>query len=360
MRFLLLICACSVAYGQAEFLPQPRTVHRQGVVVDVTTGEPIADAVITVTVEVPRKGTSTSKTTTDFAGRFQVDAPYFMHPIGGAFVVSKPGYVQRPSDFGDQLQDASGDLYQRQVVLGMLALATVTGVVVDAAGKPSPGARIDFISLDKPPNQQGAIFAQDNPAADAQGRFEAVVLPGSYHVCATPQVFGRSQAKVPVAACFPSASDYASAASVTAHPGGAAQPLTIHLLETATYSIRGRIKPGTHNRSDWGIQIWAVSDDHTNTRPGWAQSYSGCVNRGAKFVIAGVPAGAYTLSALAGPGVQTSSCGARNVPKIESFAIDDCCSSVPQPRPVRYSGQRKATLNRDLSGIVVNVVADVQ
>jgi hypothetical protein len=45
---------------------------------------------------------------------------------------------------------------------------------------------------------------------------------------------------------------------------------------------------------------------------------------------------------------------------LESFAIDDCCSSVPKPRPVRYSGQPKATLNRNLSRTVVNVVADAQ
>ena len=244
MRFLFLICACSFAYGQAEFLPEPRTVHTQGVVVDATTGEPIAGAAITVTAEVPGKGTSTSKATTDFAGRFQIDAPYVMHPTGGAFIVSKAGYIQQSSYSGDQLQGASGDLYVRQVVLRMLALATITGVVVDAGERPSPGARIAFISLDKQPGGNAALFAPNDKTTDAQGHFQAAVAPGSYHVCATPQFIGRT-AKIPVAACFPSAPDYASAGRVTVRAGGAAEPLTIQLLEVATYRIRGRIHFGS-------------------------------------------------------------------------------------------------------------------
>ena len=360
VRFLLLICACSFAYGQAEFLPQPRTVHRQGVVVDATTGEPIAGAAITVvTAEVPGKGTSTSKATTDFAGRFQIDAPYIMHVIGGAFVVSKPGYIQQSAYFGDQLQDASGDLYLRQVVLRMVALATIGGVVVDAGEKPSPGARISFISLGKQPSGNAAIFAPSDTITDAQGRFQATVAPGAYHVCAAPQFLGQ-KAKIPVAACFPSAPDYASAATVTVRAGGASEPLSIQLLEMATYRISGSIHSGAAKKSSWGVEIRADSDDSTDGRPGWQQAYFGCVNRDDSFVISGLPAGTYTLSAMAGAGVQRLTCDARKVAEVPSFATDYCCSSTPQPPPVLYTGQRKVTFTRNLSGIVIHVGLDVQ
>ena len=360
MRFLFLICACSFAYGQAEFLPEPRTVHTQGVVVDATTGEPIAGAVITVTAEVPGKGTSTSKATADFAGRFQIDTPYVMHPSGGAFLVSKAGYIQQRSYSGDQLQGASGDLYVRQVVLRMLALVTISGVVVDAGGRPSPGASIASIALDKQPAGNEVMFALNDKTTDAQGRFQPSVAPGDYHVCAIPQFIGRT-AKIPVAACFPSAPDYASASRVTARAGGAAELLTIKLLEVATYRIHGRIQPGSAGKSswgaNWGVVIRADPDDSTDGRPvRGPQAYLGCVNRDDSFVISGLPAGTYTLSAVAGPGVQRLKCDAKRVAEIPPFATDNCCSSNPQPPPVLYTGQRKVTFTGNLSGIVVNVV----
>ena len=59
---------------------------------------------------------------------------------------------------------------------------TISGVVLDAAGKPYAGAQV--WTMEVGPHQ--FRHWEDSYAPDAQGRFRLTVVPGSYFVCAFP------------------------------------------------------------------------------------------------------------------------------------------------------------------------------
>jgi VWFA-related protein len=114
----------SVGYAQATSPQLPPTIHREGVVLDATTGEPIAAAKITVQAEIPGKNAFTATVDTDSAGRFHIDAPYMLYGQSSLWA-SKPGYTWKDQRLGDQRRDPSGDSYERHIVFRLLALGAV-------------------------------------------------------------------------------------------------------------------------------------------------------------------------------------------------------------------------------------------
>ena len=314
MRFAWVLCACSIAFGQPA-----RMVHRGGVVVDATTGEGIEGAVV-------RDGDAS--VTTDPAGRFQIDGKL-------GITVSKTGYVPRGATLGDQVAGAGGELYQMHIIVRLLALGTVSGLVLDAAGRPFAGAHIDLFATVRPPGVEAKT--------DTDGRFQAQLPPGLYQVCATPLSEPEDGDKIPVAACVQ---------GVTADSGLSNPPVTIRLGEVAVYSILGRVRGA---RAGWGIQVHVESDTPTGTRAGFASWYFACtLKRDGSFVIARVPAGEYTVYASAGPVVQTAECDATLVPRFSSLVMQDDMRPR-QPQPEMWSGERKVTLKGDVRDLVVRV-----
>jgi hypothetical protein len=104
------------------------------------------------------------------------------------------------------------------------------------------------------------------------------------------------------------------------------------------------------------MEVFASSSDDYADRPGCGKGfgaastlcmgpYFGDVNSDGRFVISGIPAGSYTLFARAGDGVGR-----------EIVAIDNVGSAPPRSRPVRFTGERDLIVNRNLSGIEVNIV----
>lgn len=79
-------------------------------------------------------------------------------------------------------------------------MATISGVVLEASGKPYVGARVWTMKV--PPHQfrtrEGLqeVVAAHSPATDAQGRFQLSVAPGSYLVCAFPPGVGLDDTKM--------------------------------------------------------------------------------------------------------------------------------------------------------------------
>jgi hypothetical protein len=308
MRYVLLICISSVAWAE--------TFHRGGVVIDVTTNEPIAGAVVTM-------GGKT--TTSDAGGRFQIDGQI------GAISASKPGYVFQSTARGDEWQDSTGDRYQPHMIVGMLALGTIKGQVVDAEGKPFAGPRIDVLLAARQIN---------SGVADSDGNFELQVLPGSYRVCAIPQSLTHGQGTVLVAACYPSATDYYLAKDVTVVARASTQSLIIHLGEVPTYTIRGRITGVSAKNRKRGMIISVLSDDPDPYDIGPSERTYGCVKPDGSFTISDVPAGAYTLEATGGSNVDTTPCGAQPD------------SQVPG---TMWDGERNLVLKSNVRGITVHV-----
>src|SRR5580692_2085892 len=117
---LFLMSVGSVGYAQTTS-PQPlRAIHRDGVVLDAITGEPIVAAKITVKAAIPGKNTFTATVDTDSAGRFHIDAPYLSDGQSSLWA-SKSGYTWKDQRLGDQRRDPSGDFYERHIVFRLLA-----------------------------------------------------------------------------------------------------------------------------------------------------------------------------------------------------------------------------------------------
>jgi hypothetical protein len=354
MRALFLISVASVGYGQATSPQSLPTIHREGVLLDATTGEPIAAAQITVKPEIPGKNAFTSTVDTDSEGRFQIDAPFLKYG-GNYFWASRPGYTWNDQSPGDQRLEPSGDVYVRHIVFRLLALSTITGVVIDASGKRVSGALIATTVVPWEKEHPQRLALESKPITDSEGRFQVPVVPNSYFVCAFPPAGEPGKAKIAIPACFPSAPVYSAARVVTVAPGLTTEQLTIRLSEVPVYSIRGRIRfAAAHKSKDWGMEIEAWSSDDYGDRPGChgpfgpqstlcSGPYVGDVNKDGRFVISVIPAGSYTLYARAGDGVgnEVVVCGVNRPP--------------PKPRPVRTS-ELDLVVHRNPSGIDVNVV----
>jgi hypothetical protein len=350
MRILLLICASSLAYGQAEFLPSPRTLHREGVVVEATTGEPIAGVEIKATAPAPGGGKTESMVVTDSAGRFRIDTPKARYANEEFFFYTKDGYLWQQPYSGDQLQDASGDIHQIHMVLRLLALATIRGVVLDAHRKPSSKALVSAM--------RAGNLSPTEATAGPKGEFQIRVVPGSYAVCARPQDPYPTPSKNTIGMCYLSATDYDTATMVTMGPGEISPPLTIHLGEMRLFDIRGIIAP-VHK--GWGSLIVAQADESGSGVPSWS---IGCIKRDGTFIILGIPAGTYTLSATAGMSVESTRCDRNGRPEM-IFANDVCCATEPKPQATRpraivYSGERRVTVTGNMNGVVVKVKREDQ
>jgi hypothetical protein len=240
---------------------------------------------------------------------------------------------------------------------GVVAMATISGVVLDASGKPYAGAYIWTTAALWPPFPE----IWDRYATDAQGRFRLTVAPGSYLVCAFPPGVGLDETKMALPACFPSAPAYTAAIAVTVGPHGASPQLTIRLLEAPTYSIRGRITSGRVRKTkDWGMTIEAESDPPQEylgcgRLPPMATyssacetGYAGDVKADGSFVISGVRAGSYSLYAMAGDYVGR-----------QIVANDDLGMPPPTSVPPVYTGARNVIVKGNLSGVPVKVKLEV-
>jgi len=239
---------------------------------------------------------------------------------------------------------------------GVVAMATIFGVVLDASGKPYAGAWIWTTAASEPPPPE----TWDRYATDAQGRFRLTVAPGSYLVCAFPPGVGLDETKMALPTCFPSASAYTAATAVTVRPQGASPQLTIRLVEAPTYSIRGRITSGgVLKTKHWGMTIDAESDpprQHLGCggflrapySSACATGHAGDVKADGSFVISGVPAGSYTLDAMAGDYVG------------RLYVVNDNLG-MRQPTSVSpvYTGARNVTVKGNLSGVSVKVKLEV-
>jgi hypothetical protein len=240
---------------------------------------------------------------------------------------------------------------------GVVAMATIFGVVLDASGKPYAGAQIwtTAASWPLPPE------TWDRYATDAQGRFRLAVAPGSYLVCAFPPGVGLDETKMALPACFPSAPAYTAAIAVTVAPHGASPQLTIRLLEAPAYSIRGRITSGgVRKTKDWGMTIDAESDPPQQYlgcgrlppvapySSACATGYAGDVKADGSFVISGVRAGSYSLYAIAGDYVGR-----------QYVANDDLGMRQPTSVPPVYTGARNVIVKGNLSGVPVKVKLEV-
>jgi hypothetical protein len=278
----LFACALSLAYGQG-FSTHPHHRRYEGVVVDSISGQPIPDVIVSG-VNCQRK------IVTDAAGRFALECPY---SFDGGFLTSKPGYVIHGTQgYGIETSDEEGNTVHRQIVRRMWFPAKIVGRVIDASGAPARNIAVKATSTTR----------EETIKTGKDGRFELLVAPASYRLCAVSEydsVLGHEPPPVPlrqvaVSSCFPIA--------VTASRQKEAAPLVIRLPMENTWSITGRVLTQIPKTPDWATRVWAIA----RSKP---EFYRGSVDdHQDSFVISGLKTGFYTLLVRAGPANQCYTC----------------------------------------------------
>jgi hypothetical protein len=263
---------------------------------------------------------------------------------------SKAGYFETPGDYsyGERLQESDGSVRVRQVIGRLTAYATISVEVLDPGGSAAPGTRVRLIAL-------GGQAAAKVETAGADGRFQTQVTPGGYLVCAEP---GSRKA---TAACYPSATDYASATVVIIHPGEAAGPFNIRMIkDPPRYTIRGQIKSLITKTATWGEAVVATPIPPDEPGPGQTGPEHECVNRDGSFLIEGLRAGRYVLRASAGPEVRRNDCSPPKERAAMPFGqvFDDEPFQRPRPVVPIYGNSQTITVSRNIKGLVLKIGRD--
>ena len=286
----------------------PNKAFIEGVVLEVGSNQPIADAQVRLSSQGPgdssTKSPAVRRVRTDARGRFS-----FLHldPLRYTVSVDAGGFFQQ----GPQSTvDLSTRSFQTNVVISLIRTGDASGhVVVD--GKSAAGVEVRLVELKAAPSGTIAVSA----FTDARGDFRIYgIPPGRYYVVAVPpvdnatkNVTARNQGRNNPAArqrypttFYPSTLDVARAVPVEIQPGGALRGLDIQIFRIPTYRIRGNLVDTRFNLpvTDRVTIAW-----HSRVEGYAAVAAINTVEMAANgtFEITDLPAGKYWLEIKAKP-----------------------------------------------------------
>ena len=232
-----------------------------GVVTSGVSGQPLADAGVTLTDV--KDGKEAAETATDAEGRFA-----FAHVPDGQFALraSHRGFVpaafEEHGGFSTAIVTGAG-LDATGLNFTLEPQAAIYGTVTEDSGDPVPQARV---SLYRKVGGTGRIVRAGMVGADAMGRFELPHMrAGSYYLCAAGQPWYRAsmgpmlQPRADAAAqqqrspldvayrlsCYPDTTDPNAAEAVEVGAGDrVAANLTLHAVPAVHISVEIPITPG--------------------------------------------------------------------------------------------------------------------
>jgi protocatechuate 3,4-dioxygenase beta subunit len=273
--------------------PPAQTASIRGRVVDKVTGAPLARAV--VIVRRMRMMNEATQALTDADGRFEltglVPDAYDLAATAGEFRAS---HARHGPGADKPIPLRPGEV--REVSIALAPALAISGRVVDQAGLPVSGSRIEVQDFSSGFNSYGSHRRE----TDDLGAFRMFGLPpGRYRVCAgvnTSPKFGSATGKRLVRfvrTCYPSAPDEAEAAPIVVTDSDVAG-IEIQMQRRPTFTIRGVVLDSTGN---------AVEPSRVGLMHIEGDSASGSSQRisGSRFTISNIVPGRYVVSAEIGP-----------------------------------------------------------
>jgi protocatechuate 3,4-dioxygenase beta subunit len=294
----VLLLAASVAGQQA-------TARISGRVIDQSTGAPVANARVFLIAAQAAPGGAPVQTMTDADGRYVFDAV-----AAGRYVidVQKTGIVAFDDGSGGrQLAIAAGEPRDEVTVLVQRS-SVITGRIFDAYGEPVVDALVQALTPGEAPAAAAAFDAHARQPATRDRRAAATndlgefrlfgLAPGDYHLVASPPPQFGLQTPGGIASrptYYPGVPDAASAQRLTV---GAGETIgaDFTLFSAPTFSVSGSVanEDGTPAAAATVI-LRTDPTQGAGARGLWfGQSRSDDAGR---FVIAGVPGGAYYATA---------------------------------------------------------------
>src|SRR5262245_60336624 len=189
----------------------------------------------------------TVRTTPDGSYEFKQVAPGRYRLFASRNGYARQGYGQKPGSEGDLASATPLDVRSAETLdninLSLLRGGAIEGRVLDQDGEPA--ARVS-VSLIRSRYVQGRRVLQPSGSdqTDDRGQFRIYdIPPGTYHLMATPRVFGMTDENRAVypPIYFPGVLDPQEAAKVKMVSGGELRGYDLTLFEATGYQINGKV-----------------------------------------------------------------------------------------------------------------------
>lgn len=211
---------------------------------------------------------------------------------------SKRGYVTRAVEGADSnlLLDLAVDEALAGQDFDLMPGGVITGRVTDALGEPMQGVQVEAQLARGSP---GAPLWAGRAITDDRGVYRIFGLePGSYLLLARSPAFQTGRRAAPQ--YYPGAGDRSRAEPVQVAPGGETAGIDLNFVADSTYRVSGKIADADP-RQLARIHIRAEAEGaRAANGPEFAR-----VDPDGRFVLTDLPAGAYIVSALEKPDMDT-------------------------------------------------------
>src|SRR5579872_5274581 len=223
---------CALLLFGATLAAQPASIH--GTVVDETTGQPLGGVHISLDFNLSLGDRAAFAAVSDRAGSFSIAS---LPPGTYIMVAERPGFLM--DMVGDGLlapvRLTAGE--HMELPIKMAARAVISGRVLDDAGDPVPGVRVD---LSKAPDP--GPFPGSSQPCDDRGEFRMSVLPGKYYLRAVPlQRPVNDPVEVRTDGSFETNLSITDYGAVNALPGREVSGIEIRLTRQPSLTIGGTV-----------------------------------------------------------------------------------------------------------------------
>jgi hypothetical protein len=336
--FAASILCCIFAFAQAPDAKPDDKCSVEGTVLNSATGEPVKKARVTLAPIAPR--TDAYAATTDASGHFLID-----EVDTGRFTLtaSRSGYNQPISSHGGPKPNAALALEKgqkmKEIVIKLAPEGVISGRILDADGDPLEDVNIECMSIQYERGKRQLVTSH-RTYVNELGEFRLPRLAaGKYIIRAIYSHYdeipaqerlaraagaGQASKERYVTTYYPSTMNPDNASPIEVSPGAQIGGITITLMRTRTFSIKGHVNAGTENRSrQSSVGLWPRGDLQPRVPMGAEVDSQG------RFQLDGVAPGSYVLSA--GEWVGGSLYSARMPLEVHDENIEGVELS-PQPR----------------------------
>lgn len=268
----------------------------EGRVLNGASGEPLNKA--TVRLRRADAGARGYTGGTDASGRFVITgvAPgtYRLSVARNGFVDAQLG--SRDPRFAGETFTLSPKQRKNDVVVSMIPHGVLTGRVLDQDGEPINGLTVQALRYRYPQGRKQLAASGDSTTNDI-GEYRIYGLPpGRYYLAVSPRRYFERSAQPDeeyVPTYYPGATDAASAAPIDIAPGTQLRGLDLTLSKRRTFHVSGRVTDASGSSGSRVMLALRPRGTAVYSSSGRGASLDG----GGNFDIAGVPPGAYTLTA---------------------------------------------------------------
>lgn len=331
--------------------PQDAGPAIEGVVVRAGTGEPLANAQVTLTradasliaAQARSRGSTsnTAQTVTDRSGRFSFNN---IQPGSYRIAAARNGYAKQEygqrvfGGLGRVLTVASADARER-ITISLTPAGTVTGVVRDSSGEPLVGLQVRLLRHVYGASGQRTFITAGTGRTDDRGEYRVFwVTPGRYYLVAHPLASARAVAILGepgspneiletrmAPTYYPGSIDVSQASLLDVRPGAELSGIDISISPQSLHRVRGSVVDSTSGQPPRSASITIVPRGPAATTAGLLATTSPYDPADGTFELRDVAPGAYwvraTVTAASPDSIVTASAAGRTLAEVFTESV---------------------------------------